>query len=84
MSGAEVYQGDFDNIDVDVDIADMNRKASSDEEDYEEDFLQDDIPIDDDDDEDGIISDNYENLADRKPETAIIKSHDSAEFRPVV
>lgn len=34
---------------------------------FDEDNLQDDIPIDDDNsDEEGIISDNYENYADRK------------------
>lgn len=40
-------------------------KRAKNEEVYDEpseDYLQDDIPIDDDDDEDGIISDNYDNF----------------------
>lgn len=72
---------DFDNIDVDVDI-DVNHKAKLNKEkqmalaaeiaaadnisEFDDDYLQDDIPIDDDDDEDedeGIsdngIADNY-------------------------
>ena len=62
---------DFDNIDVNEE-RDINQKQKlnekSEEEhisDVEEDYLQDDIPIDEDDD-DGIISDNYENLDDKK------------------
>ena len=43
----------------------MESKHITDE--YEEDDFQDDIPIDDDEDEDeGIISDNYENFTDMR------------------
>lgn len=61
---------DFDNIDVNED-RDINKKQKLNEKseenisEVEEDYLQDDIPIDEDDD-DGIISDNYENLDDKK------------------
>ena len=51
---------DFDNIDVDLDV-DINHKDKKKgiSDDFEEDYLQDDIPIDDDDDDDDMISDNY-------------------------
>lgn len=54
---------DFDNIDVDldVDINHKDKKKGGLSDDFEEDYLQDDIPIDDDDDDD-IISDNYDNF----------------------
>lgn len=54
---------DFDNIDVDLDV-DINHKdkKKGNSDDFEEDYLQDDIPIDDDDDDDDMISDNYDNF----------------------
>jgi hypothetical protein len=54
---------DFDNIDVDLDV-DINHKDKKKgiSDDFEEDYLQDDIPIDDDDDDDDMISDNYDNF----------------------
>ena len=58
-------QDHFDDIDVDLDV-DINNsdkmKVRDDSEDASDDYLQDDIPIDEDDDEDGIISDNYDNF----------------------
>ena len=67
------------NLDVDVHNAEkLNQKkqmamaaeiaaAANNGSEFDEDNLQDDIPIDDDyDDEDGIISDNYENYTDNK------------------
>ena len=80
---AQVANEDFDNIDVNLDIdihraeklpqnkqmakaAEIVAAANTGSE-FDEDNLQDDIPIDDDySDEDGIISDNYENYADAK------------------
>jgi len=55
---------DFDNIDVDldVDINHKDKKKGGISDDFEEDYLQDDIPIDDDDDDDDMISDNYDNF----------------------
>ena len=62
---------DFDDIDVDVDIKltgrDKDQVASesiADDDASEEDYLQDDLPIDeeDEDDESGMISDNYDNF----------------------
>lgn len=61
---------DFDNIDVDVDI-DVNHKAkeikqmalAADE--YDDDYLQDDIPIDDDDEDDEIIDGMADDLDDQ-------------------
>ena len=79
----QVANTDFDNIDVNLDVdihkaekptqnkqmqivAEIVAAANTGSE-FDEDNLQDDIPIDDDyDDEDGIISDNYENYADAK------------------
>lgn len=61
---------------MNVNESDINQKERKDlsESEYEEDYLQDDIPIDEDEDDDGIISDNYENIEEQKPETAIIQS----------
>lgn len=64
---------EYDNIRVKTsEMHKKNRKSEPSE--YEEDFLQDDIPIDDDDDEDGIISDNYEQLADRLRESEMAQA----------
>ena len=52
-------------------------KRAKNEEVYDEpseDYLQDDIPIDDDDDEDGIISDNYDNFDKTGPKSNQVPS----------
>lgn len=70
---------DFDNIDVNLDT-DINNLDKNDQQkqiaiaaeiaaaenisEFDDEYLQDDIPIDDGEDEDGIISDNYEGFAD--------------------
>jgi len=65
MSGELIKNNDFDNMNINKDDINHKKKEKL-ESDYEEDFLQDDIPIDDDDDEDGMISDNYEQLAEKQ------------------
>ena len=80
---------DFDNIDVnlDTDIHNgdkMNQQkqmaiaaeiaAADNVSEFDDDNLQDDIPIDDDyDDEDGIISDNYENFNEAKQKSEVVE-----------
>ena len=70
---------DFDNIDVNLDT-DINNLDKNDQQkqvaiaaeiaaaenisEFDDEYLHDDIPIDDGEDEDGIISDNYDNFED--------------------
>ena len=80
---------DFDNIDVnlDTDINNLDKNnqqkqiaiaaeiaAAENISEFDDEYLQDDIPIDDGEDEDGIISDNYENFEDVKAKAQVMKA----------
>ena len=78
MSGGEVSgsaEAAMQGLDIDIESTDIAKKniaqaaeiaAAENISEFEDDYLQDDIPVDDGDDEEGIISDHYEQFDDLK------------------